>query len=232
MKFSRDVGFAIINRNTKIDKNLPRIFKKAFSVNKSIFKKSPKKFKIVICDSEEDFKKEAKYYYQKWSAATVLRDCTLVTRSPEFAKREFQTDAKYFQMLMNHEMCHVFWQSFYSCTNPIWLDEGLACHIGNHFILSGKELKQMVGKYNVTTAILDYRYLKRKFDKGHIPNYPIWATFTRWLAEKYSVEKLVQLMEIYSRNQTKTNYEVVFKKIFGKSDKSMFKQFLKEYVWI
>ena len=210
-----------------IDNNLINIFEKAYAKNTSILKKSPKKFKIIICDNEVDFKKECKYYYQKWATATVLRNKNIVARSPEFVNLIKKWKRRDYQNLMNHEMAHVFWQSLYNLSKPSWLSEGLACNIGNNFISTKNQLKLIIKKYKVNLIILEYRYMKRNFKKGHMPRYPVWANFVRYLIQKNSINKLINFMEIYSKNPTKLSYNKIFKKMFGKTDKQLFKEFLK-----
>lgn len=226
MKHIKKLKFAQILRNKPIGEDLIKFFEKAYSKNASIFKKSPEKFKIIICDNEADFKKECRYYYQRWATATVLRNKNLVARSPEFANLIKRWERSYYQNLMNHEMSHIFWQDFYHSSKPVWLSEGLACHIGNNFISTKNQLKLIIKKYKVNLAILEYRYIKRNFKNGHLPRYPVWANFARHLIQQNSISKLINFMEIYSKNPNKSNYNKLFKNIFGKMDKQLFKEFL------
>ncbi len=226
MKHIKNLKFAKILRNKPIDNDLINIFEKAYAKNTSIFKKSPQKFKIIICDNEADFKKECRYYYQKWATATVLRNKNLVARSPEFVIRIGRWEQKDYQNLINHEMSHVFWQDFYHSSKPVWLSEGLACYIGNNFIFSKNELSKIIKNYKVNYSILDYLYLKRNFKKGHLPRYPVWANFARYLIQQNSTSKLINSMEIYSKKPNKSNYNKKFKNVFGKTDKQLFNEFL------
>lgn len=228
MKFSKNLNFAMILRNKKIDNEITDAVKKAFEINKKIFKKNPKKFKIIICDTEKEFKKEAKYYYQRWGTGTVLRNNNLIMRSPDFIEKIGKWKKKDFKNIMNHEMNHVFWTDFYSITKPCWLLEGLACYVGNHFILKKKELKKIIQKHEIDYSIIDYRYLERNFKAGHMPRYPIWCAFTKYIIKKNSIKKLIILMEKYSKNPTKQNYNKLFKNLFKKSEKQLFKEFLNE----
>ena len=75
---------------------------------------------------------------------------------------------------------------------------------------------------------MDYRSLKRNFDHGHMPRYPVWANFTKYLAENYSINHLIEIMEEYSKNPTKQNYEKLFKKHFKKSERQLFNEFIKK----
>ena len=52
----------------------------------------------------------------------------------------------------------------------------------------------------------------------------------RYLIKRFSVSKVVELMDEYSKNQTKRHYKRLFKKLFGMSDKKMFNGFLKRNI--
>lgn len=221
------MGFAIINRNEIIDEEIKKIFSKSFEINQKLFGQKPKKFDIIICDTEKEFKKQAKYYYFKWGTATVLRNNNLITRSPDFVEKIGRWNKSDFQNLMNHEMNHVFWMDFYGLTKPCWLLEGLACYVGKNFLLSKNDIRELIDKYQVNDDILDYRYLERNFKNGHYPRYPVWANFTDFISKKYSAKQLVEAMNRYIKNPNLSNYKKSFKKIFGKSDKDLFKEFLK-----
>lgn len=226
MKYQKDLGFAIIKRDLKISLDITRIFSNSYKKNKKLFGKKPKKFNIIICDTEKEFKKQAKYYYFKWGTATVLRNNNLITRSPDFVEKIGKWKKSDFQNIINHEMNHVFWGDFYGSTKPCWLLEGLACHVGKNFLLSKEELRKLLKKYNVDESLLDYRYLKRNF-KEHYPRYPIWANFTNFIAKKYSIKKLIKFMSMYTKNPNFLNYKNKFKSEFKKDEKDMFKEFIK-----
>lgn len=220
-----DIGFATINK--KVDGTIINIIKNAFLKNKKLFNKTPKKFKIIICDNQEELKKNAKYYYQSWMTATVLRDSTLVTKSPDFIERKRKFKKKDFPSIINHEMNHVFWNDFYKATcKPCWLLEGFAVYAGGGFKSTKKELKEMIKKYDVDYSILQYRYLERNFKKGHIPIYPVWGEFTRFIAKKYGAKKIVKLLDEYSKTLKRKDYDKTFNYIFKKTEKELFGKFL------
>ena len=83
MKYSKDIGFAVIYRDIPIDSKLTSILKKACEVNYKVYKKKPKKFRIFLCDTNAMYKKKASYYWSPAGTATVLRNNDLVTKSPE-----------------------------------------------------------------------------------------------------------------------------------------------------
>jgi len=225
MKCSKDIGFATIHRNLPITSEIINPIIKGFKLNKKIFKRTPKKFKVIICDNEKDLKKEAKYYYQKWMTATVLRNNNLVTRSPAFIEKIGRWKRKDFPSIINHEMSHVFWTFLYKHPKPCWLDEGLACYIGKNFRITKKELKEIIRKYKVDYSFVDYRPLKRKFTKGHYPRYPVWAEFTRYIVGKYTIADIIKLMDGFVKKPVRKEYDRLFRKYFGKSERNLFGEF-------
>ncbi len=227
MRYSKDVDFAVIKRNKPIDRELVKIFSKSFSMNKKYFPEIPKKFLILICDSENEYKKYANPYYSKWSTAVGRGMKGITTRSPDFVERIGRWKGADFQKIMTHEISHVFWFNLCKTWTPSWFSEGFACYIGRNFDLSKKEIEKVVKKYNVDFTILDFRYLRRNFKKGHYPRYPIWQAFTNFLVKKYSVKNLKRFSKAFSNQPNKINYKLVFKKIFGKTDRVLFNEFLK-----
>jgi hypothetical protein len=226
MKFKEDIGIAIILRNKKIDKNIKDIFIKSYKENLKFFPKKLSKFNIFICDNEEEYKKYARPYYTKWSVAVGLGEEGITTRSPEFIDKIGQFKIKDFQNIMNHEISHIFWFRLCHTWSPQWFIEGLACYIGNNFPLKNYELKAIIPKDKITSQILDYRYLRRNFEKGRFPRYQIWQSFFTYIINKYHKDSIKRFILAFSKNPTKKNYNMCFKEIFGKSDRVLFSEYL------
>ncbi len=226
MKFTKNIKFATVYRNKPISKSSLNALKKAYNINKRLFRRSVPKFKIIICDNEKDFKKNMKDYYFKWGTATVVKGGTLVTRSPEFIEKIGRWKKSDFFDIMKHEMNHVFWEFYYGINKPCWLLEGFASYVGSGFDLTKKQLKKMIIKYKVDYSIIHYRYFRKKFEKGHVPIYPVWAAFTRFLAKNKSPYTIIRLMDSYIKNPIKSNYDKQFKKLFGKTEKELFNEFI------
>jgi len=227
MKYQKDLGFVVIKRNQEITPELVRAVSRSFELNRKIFRRKPTKFKVIICDTEKEYKKAAKYYYSKRGTGTVLRNNDLIIKSPDFIEKIGRWKRSDFPKIMDHEMNHVFWTDFYYFTKPCWLLEGFACYIGKSFVLSKKELKEVIKKYKVNSSILEYRYLDRNFRGGHYPRYPVWEGFTRFIAKKHGARKFIKLMDLYIKNPSLSNYKGLFKQLFRKSERELFEDFLK-----
>ena len=70
-----------------------------------------KPFRVVVCHSLSEFKKEAKYYYDSFSTAVVLRNKTIVIKSPNLIEKEGKWKKSDFQDILTHEVVHYFWYS-------------------------------------------------------------------------------------------------------------------------
>lgn len=232
MKFKEDIGIAIISRNKPIDKKIKDIFIKSYKENLKYFPKRPSKFQIDVCDTEEEYKKYAKHYYSKFSTAVGLGERGITTKSPEFTEKIGQWRVNDFQNLMNHEISHIFWFKLCHTWSPQWFVEGLACYIGNNFPLKNIKLKEMVqsprnnNKGKITSQILDYRYLRRNFKKGHFPRYQIWQAFFNYIIDKYGIDIIKKFILDFSKNPTKKNYQKSFREFFGSNDKVIFNKYL------
>lgn len=225
MNYSKELNFAQILRNKPISKNLVDVFSDAYNFNKKIFKKSPKKFRIIICETEEEIKKHTKYFH-KWSTASIELNGDLVTRSPKFVELIGKWKRKDFPNLMFHEINHIFYRGLFGNDKPLWLCEGLACFAGKNFILNKKELKKILNKYEINYKILDHRLIRNKFKNGHFPRYPIWANFVDYLIDEYSLSKLSDFLKEYQTNPCLNNYHKKFKLIFGVSERILFNRFI------
>jgi len=228
MQYPKDIGFALIFSSKPIKNSLINSIKKAYKINLKYFYKKPDKFSVYVCDSEKDYKKYTKNYYLKWSTAITMRNEAIVIRSKEFVEKIGKWKKRDIQNIIIHEMCHLFWWSILKTWQPYWLAEGLACHIGKSFTVSKDKLKETIKKYNVDYKILDFRYLKRKMT-GHFPRYPVWQAFTDYLVKGYSEDLIKKLLKSFSIKKTKGNYIKDFHKIFRKSERIIFNEFIENF---
>jgi len=210
-----------ISSRKQLDNDFIKLFDTAYNINYIFFNNPIPRFKIIVCHSNSEFKKEARYYYTKWATAIVLRNGNLVIKYPEISTKWKKSD---YPNIINHEMNHVFWALLYNTTKPLWLLEGLASSIGKNF--SDYDLKKLTNDFKINSKILHYRYIKEKL-AGHIPFYPIWQGFVDYLINKFGGRKVIILLNRYSKNPVIDNYHKLFEQIFGKSERQLFNEFLK-----
>ncbi|MBS3073432.1 hypothetical protein J4465_01390 [Candidatus Pacearchaeota archaeon] len=195
----------------------------AYNKNRKIFSQVPnKKFKIIICNSEEEWKEESKYYYFPFGAGTVLRDGTLIVKEQKLLTR----NNKEYQKLLDHEMNHVFFLLIYGLTRPLWIQEGLANFVGG-YPFSKKDTLKKIKEKKISCKILQYRYLNKNFpDKETVKlMYSIWRYFVGFITNN-NPKKITKFMEIYTKNPSKKNYLNLFYRFFKKDDKQKFEEFI------
>lgn len=227
MRYKEELGFCIIYRDRPVTTGIRDCLKTAFRKNTRLFEREPERFNVIICDTNSMYRKHAKYYYTPKGTATVLRNNDMVIKSPELIERVGRFKAKDFCAIVAHEMNHVFWTDFYDTTRPCWLLEGLALQMDGKRFMTKKQLKDMIKKEGIDYSFLDYRYLDRNLHKTNYPRYDLWANFTRYIARRHRLKSLVRLMDLFSRDKVRENYDRSFKRIFGKTEKQMFLDFQK-----
>jgi hypothetical protein len=226
MKHRKDLGFSEIVANRPIPKLFIQQIRQAYKLNKKIFGCAPKKkIKIVLCHTEDEYKHASKPYYLPYSGATPFLDGRIATKSQKFLK---MSQKKYQQLVINHEMTHVFYYLRTKSYDPLWFQEGLASLVGGYTITK-KRFKQMVARGQVSSRILQYRYLSRNFtDKQAVTTaYFVWQTFLEYIS-KGKISIVVDFLKAFSENPCKRHYQMLFKRKFGKSEQCLFKDFLQD----
>lgn len=220
----RDLKFALLISSKEIPVKTENWIFESYKKNRKIFNKTPrKKFKIIICNSEKEWKRESKYYYFPFGTGTVLRDGTFVVKEQKFLKR----NDKNYKILLDHEMNHVFFALIYGITKPTWIHEGLANFVGG-YILSKKEIIKNIKQKKINNKVLQYRYLYKNFasEKTVQLNYSIWKYFIEFVCND-NPKIIVLFMNSFIKNPTKANYKKWFFRYLGKSSRNKFKDFVK-----
>jgi len=212
----KDLNFAWLISSKDVPIKTESRIKEAYKRNENLFGRVPsKKFKIVVCNSEEEWKKESKYYYLPFGAATVLRDGTFVVKEQKFLDRN---DIDYKNILC-HEMNHVFFTLSYKTTKPLWILEGLAEYTGG-YSKSIKEILEGIKQRKIDHNILQYRYLQRNSPSKEVVrlNYAIWKNFIGFASDN-NPKLIVEFMNNFIKNPTKKNYNKLFSNFLEKNQK-------------
>ncbi len=222
MSLSIKLPYCTIYRNKTISKKIEQQVSHAYQTNKKLYQRTVPRFKIIICDNEEEFKHATKYYYSPSSAGTALKDGTLIVRSQEF----LNTTRKFFQEVLTHEMNHTFSNILYKgTTKPSWITEAIATLAATQtYFLSKNDTLQK----NPTANMLHYRYMKKRFNiqrDKKILIYSVWMHFFHY-ATKGDLKKGIQFMEQYIKHPTRKHYDELFRKCFGKPPEKLFQDFL------
>lgn len=219
-----DLKFAVLISSKKVPIKIKNWIFNAYEKNKKIFGGAPsKKFKIIICNSDKEWKEESKYYYFPFGAGTVLRDGTFVVREQKFLKG----NDKNYKILLDHEMNHAFFALIYGLTKPVWIHEGLANFVGG-YPLSKKEILKNIKQKRINYKILQYRYLHRNFSNKKVVllNYSIWKYFIEFISSN-KPGVIISFMNKFIKSSIKADYTKLFLRYFGKNPKDKFQTFIK-----
>jgi hypothetical protein len=228
MKYLTQLKFGFIYSSKKIDSKIVKFFEDAYKINSNLFNKKYNNLKFVICNSNEEYKNESKYYYNEFGIGTVLRDGTFVVKDLSL----IDCDIKYFRGVIIHEMNHVFFARKYGITKPVWIQEGLAAYTEKNCFIDIKEVIKQIEKKKISSNIIKYRYMDRDFSNVDDVRlmYAIWFQFIDFLIEQTKSSKLIiDFMDKYSKSPNLETYNKVFKDKFGSNLDHKYLEFL---IWI
>jgi hypothetical protein len=225
MKKQFDSEKITIYRNTSLEEQLKNFVTKAYERNEALFGKLQKKVRIFICDSEEEYKQNAKYFYFPHSAGTCLKSGKVVVRSQESILEKFKINmwGKYYEDFLAHEINHSFWWQLYKTQSPVWLHEAIANIIQGriHYNFEGdflnqEDSKKLAKEKRLDSSCLKFRYFERDFNSPEKIRYfySVWGHFAEFISNN-KPHKLVRFMTDFSKNPSKKNYETLSTKYFG-----------------
>lgn len=220
----KDLKFATLKSSKETSIKIEKLICAAYNKNTKIYGRAPsKKFHIIICHSDKEWKKESKYYYFPFGAGTVLRDGTFVVKEHKF----FNGSDEDYKILLDHEMNHVFFALFYGVTKPTWVHEGLANFVGGYPLSKNETFKEIKTKL-INHKILQYRYLYRNYPNREtvILNYSIWKYFIEFISDN-NPGVIISFMNEYIKKPTHANYNKLFVKYFQENPKRKFQNYIK-----
>jgi hypothetical protein len=203
----------------EFDKSLSQ----AHKINTKMFGTRFDGFEFIVCKSAEEFMKKSKSVSNKFTAM-AFKDRKIIIKNMKTILKEGRWKKEYIPKIITHEINHMYWYHIKKTWSPYWLCEGVAMHAGDNLKVDKEELQRLIKKYQVTSAILEFRYISKRFKNGHEPRYQIWGDFTRYLINKYGLKKV---MKICLQN-TKKDYELMFRKEIG-NDRTLFNEYLEVY---
>ncbi|MFH0875727.1 MAG: hypothetical protein V1859_07350 [archaeon] len=213
------------------DKTIEELFSainKAENKYYNIFKIIPKKYKIIVCYTREEFDKFSGIKSEIWHQAMVInkkkkfvlfspsvRDKLAVTKLPKHPS---------FESLFDHEINHIFYITYVGNSKPLWLCEGYATYMMDTKIINffKKQIK-IINSTNKKDYLL-YRPRKDKYNKYNSQMYVLSTLLVGYLIEKYGHEKLILLIKEYKKVQNRVALEKNFKDIYGFTIKEVLKK--------
>ena len=177
---------------------------------------------LIVCvhKNRKEFDKKLNRKTKLWLVANVANGEINILHSNSFAKESTHKANEFFPIL-KHEIAHLFIDRMTNGKSvPNWLDEGLASYVSKKY----KDIKHSI-------------YIEEDFcEKLGTPKgwdehsdyyaYDTASLFVAFLAEKYTLDKIMELFSKLDRNYYYPEFETAFKNIFGKTLKDLEKDFV------
>ena len=219
--------YEIIDLERELSNDIIRKSSAAYQKNRIFFGKNCGFFKIHIAHTEGVFKKKAGRFYNPWVKGVSLKGKSVVIRSPPFLRRNYM---KYggtpsFEMLLSHEINHIYASQLNLYKGPYWITEGLAMYTagqipGKTYVWKGRVPEKRAKE------LLFYRMIMRKLCQEM---YVVHYHGFEYLIKRFGKGKFLSLAGSCSKSMKRAGFEKRFKRVFGISYMEFLKEFLSEY---
>ncbi len=176
---------------------------------------------LIVCvhKGRKEFDKKLNRKTEPWFVANAANGEINILHGNSFAKESTHKADEFFPIL-KHEVAHLFIDKITNGKSvPKWLDEGLASYVSE--------------KYKDISLV----YIEEDFcEKLGTPKgwdehseycaYDTASLFVTFLAEKYTLDKIMELLSKLDRNYYYPEFETAFKNSFGKTLKDLEKDFV------
>jgi hypothetical protein len=221
------------DQNLKVQSSRPlsakecKALRAALVVNENFFGYSLPRVNIVVCHSKGEWRRATTYYHFEFARGVVMRDGTVVVKSPLLARRSVQQ----WQKIVAHEINHAFWMRRSArgrdLWSPIWLLEGLACFVAkNDIVMNARAMKEAVRHLQVR-SLLPYRYRAALFPDYRTVKiyYSLWCHFLRWLT-RTKPSGLAHLLQRRRQLSSKALFDREFRRTYGDGADELLRKYL------
>lgn len=184
------------------------------------FKEKLKNLVVCVHKGRKEFDKKLNLKTKLWLVANVANGEINILHSNFFVKESTHKPDEFFPIL-KHEIAHLFIDRMTNDkTVPKWLDEGLAQYVSGkykdikHSICIEEDFCEKLGTSKGWDEYSDYYA------------YDTASLFVKFLEEKYTPEKIMELLSKLDRNYYYPNFEATFKNFFGKTLKDLEREFV------
>lgn len=177
---------------------------------------------LIVCvhKNRKELDKKLNRKTETWFVANATNGEINILHSGSFAK-ESTHKADEFSPILKHEIAHLFVDRMTKDkTVPKWLDEGLAQYVSGKY----KDIK-----HSICVEENFCEKLGTAKGWGEYSDYYAYDTaslFIAFLAEKHTLEKIMELLSKLDRNYYYPNFEATFKSFFGETLKDLEKEFV------
>lgn len=186
-----------VKHNKKISKILETAQKK-FGGFFGIIIKYPNVFFI---NSRRQFNEVWQIKSQNWMVGGANGNNIFILDPKIYTKESEHKNINNFYTTLAHEYAHIAIREFCGHNKPKWLNEGMACYLTN-------QTKETPSKEKLL-KIFDYF---NKLDKNI---YNIGYFWVKFLIEKFSKEKFLELLKNINNNTDEKQFAKTFYKIYG-----------------
>jgi len=145
---------------------------------------------------DELWGKKTESWFCAWTKAR-----TIYVLDPKVFAKESDHTAEQFWPVLVHEYVHLYYHAVTQSNKPRWLSEGLACYLA--------------GQVKKNPAEADLISLNSFFNEGGKKVYGIGYYWVKYLLEKYTQKKLLQLIKTINPNATIRKFAANFQSIYG-----------------
>ncbi|MFA5131456.1 MAG: hypothetical protein WC467_03440 [Patescibacteria group bacterium] len=196
---------------------------KAFNDTSKVFKDNLANVTVYIFPSRKEFNHYIGEETETWIIANASPNNEIAILSPVALKRDSIHSSREFLPVLKHEFAHLFVNKLANGkTVPKWLDEGLAQYVA-------KQYKD--AEYAVKKAENDFcKKLATKSDWNKRVDrqaYQVAALFVNYLINKYSFQKVKELLTLLDKEYYYTSFKKEFFKVYKISLSEVEREFVK-----
>jgi hypothetical protein len=222
----RTRNYEIIDNKRPVTDDVIKACARAYARNRRFFKRDYNFFRIHIYHSEKDFRKAAKRFYQPWVKGVSFRGKKIVIRSPDFLFRNYKKfgGTPDFEMMLAHEINHLYASLLNMYRGPYWMTEGLAMYVAGQ--IPGDAYKHNINIVRKKAEkALFYRLIMRKLC---MEMYVVDYLGIAYIIKRFGKEKLVRLIGGYPESMKRKDFEKRFRRIFGIGYRDFLRDFISE----
>ena len=184
------------------------------------FKDKLEKIAVCVHKNRKEFDKKLNRKTKLWEVANVMNGEINIIHTDSFAKESSHKENEFFPIL-KHEIAHLFIdKKTDDKAVPKWLDEGLASYVSEKY----KDIKHSI---QIEEGFCEKLGTPKGWDEhSDYCAYDTASLFVTFLAEKHTLDKIIELISKLDKNYYYPNFEIIFKNIFEKSLKDLEKEFV------
>jgi len=184
------------------------------------FKDKLEKMAVCVHKNRKEFDKKLNRKTKLWEVANVINGEINIIHINSFAKESFHKADEFFPIL-KHEIAHLFIdKKTDDKAVPKWLDEGLASYVSEKY----KDIKHSI---QIEEGFCEKLGTPKGWDEhSDYCAYDTASLFVSFLAKKFTLDKIAELISKLDKNYYYPNFEIIFKSVFGETLKDLEKEFV------